>query len=201
MADRPVVLVWAKRLWRCPDPDCQARPWSEEVDEIAPRVALTERARAEICRLVGELGRSVAEVARAFGVSWHRAMAAVRDHGRPRVDHLSRLGAPTALGVDETAFLAASAQHPTLLVTGFVDFDRHRLLDVVEGRTAQGVRGWLAARPAPWLGAIATVTIDPYAGYARGLADGLPQADLVVDHFHAVRLANAALDDVRRRVP
>ena len=22
MADRPVVLVWAKRLWRCPDPDC-----------------------------------------------------------------------------------------------------------------------------------------------------------------------------------
>jgi transposase len=149
MADRPVVLVWAKRLWRCPDPDCHARTWSEEVDEIAPRVALTERARAEICRLVGELGRSVAEVARAFGVSWHTAMAAVRDHGRPRVDHLSRLGAPTALGVDETAFLAASAQHPTLLVTGFVDLDRHRLLDVVEGRTAHGVRGWLAARPAP----------------------------------------------------
>jgi transposase len=200
MADRPVVLVWAKRLWRCPDPGCHARTWSEEVDEIAPRVALTERARAEICRLVGELGRSVAEVARAFGVSWHTAMAAVRDHGRPRVDHLSRLGAPTALGVDETAFLAASAQHPTLLVTGFVDLDRHRLLDVVEGRTAQGVRGWLAARPAPWLGAIATVTLDPYAGYARGLADGLPHADLVVDHFHAVRLANAALDDVRRRV-
>jgi hypothetical protein len=32
------------------------------------------------------------------------------------------------------------------------------------------------------------------------LPDGLPHADLVVDHFHAVRLANAALDDVRRRV-
>jgi transposase len=42
--------------------------------------------------------------------------------------------------------------------------------------------------------------LDPYAGYARGLADGLHHADLVVDHFHAVRLANAALDDVRRRV-
>jgi transposase len=200
MADRPVVLVWAKRIWCCPDRDCPVATWSEEVDEIAPRAALTERARAEICRLVGEAGHSVAEVARSFGVGWHTALAAVRDHGRPRVDHLSRLGAPTALGLDEHSFLAANSEHPTLLVTGFVDLDRHRLLDVVEGRTAQGVAGWLIARPAPWLAAIDTVTLDPYAGYARGLAEGLPHAELVVDHFHAVRLGNAALDEVRRRV-
>jgi transposase len=200
MADRPVVLVWAKRLWRCPDPDCAVGTWSEEVDDIAPRAALTERARAEICCLVGEAGHSVAQVARDFGVGWHTAMAAVRDHGRPRVDHLSRLGAPRALGVDEHSFLAATAEHPTLLVTGFVDLDRHRLLDVVPGRTAQGVSGWLAARLAPWRATIRAVALDPYAGYARGLADGLPHAELVVDHFHAVRLANAALDEVRRRV-
>src|ERR671910_3117512 len=200
LADRPVVLVWAKRLWRCPDPDCAVGTWSEEVDDIGPRAALTERARAEICRLVGEAGRSVAQVAREFGVGWHTAMAAVRDHGRPRVDHLSRLGVPRALGLDEHSFLAASAEHPTLLVTGFVDLDRHRLLDVVEGRTAQGVSGWLAARPAPWRAAIRAVTFDPHAGYARGLSDGLPHAELVVDHFHAIRLGNAALDEVRRRV-
>jgi transposase len=139
MADRPVVLVWAKRLWRCPDPDCAVGTWSGQVDEIAPWAALTERARAEICRLVGEAGQSVAQVARRFGVGWHTAMAAARDHGRPRVDHLSRLGAPTALGVDEHSFLAATTEHPTLLVTGFVDLDRHRLLDVIQGRTAQGV--------------------------------------------------------------
>jgi transposase len=147
MADRPVVLVWAKRPWRCPDPDCAVGTWSEEVDDIAPRAALTERARAEICRPVGEAGRSVAQVARGFGVGRHTAMAAVRDHGRPRVDHLSRLGAPRALGVDEHSFLAATAEQSTQLVTGFVDLDRHRLLDVVRGRTAQGVAGWLAARP------------------------------------------------------
>jgi transposase len=86
------------------------------------------------------------------------------------------------------------------LVTGFVDLDRHRLLDMVEARTAQGVSDSLAARPAPWLAAIGTVTLDPYAGHARGLAEGLPHARVVVDHFHAVRLANGALDEVRRRV-
>jgi transposase len=200
IAGRPVVLVWRKRLWRCPDPDCVMGTWSEDVDEIAPRTCLTERARAEICRLVGEDGRPVAQVARDFGVGWHTAMAAVRDHGRPRVDHLSRLGGPSALGLDETAFLAASPTRSTVLVTGFVDLDRHRLLDVVEGRTGRAVSEWLATKPQRWLDGIGVATLDPYRGYAHGLATGLPHADLVIDHFHAVRLANVALDRVRRRV-
>jgi transposase len=71
---------------------------------------------------------------------------------------------------------------------------------VGHGRRRLRVSGWLAARPTPWRAAIDAVTLDPYAGYARGLADGLPHAELVVDHFHAVRLANAALDEARRRV-
>jgi hypothetical protein len=42
--------------------------------------------------------------------------------------------------------------------------------------------------------------IDPYQPYATAIATGLPDARLVVDHFHVIRLANAALDEVRRRV-
>jgi transposase len=198
--DRPMVLVWRKRIWRCPDADCGVRTWSEETDGIGPRAVLTERARAEICRRVGAEGHSVAQVARTFGVGWHTAMAAVVDHGRPRVDHLSRLRRPSAIGLDETSFLAANASHPTLLVSGFVDLDRHRLIDVVPGRSAEAVATWLRAKPPRWLAGITTAVIDPYSGYALGLADGLPRARLVVDHFHAVRLANQALDEVRRRV-
>jgi transposase len=85
-------------------------------------------------------------------------------------------------------------------VTGIVDLDRHRLIDVVENRTAQGVSAWLDAKPDRWLAGISVVTVDPYQGYANAVRASLAHADLVVDHFHAVRLANAALDDVRRRV-
>jgi transposase len=123
LADRPVVLVWVKRLWRCAQPACPVRTWSEESDEIAPRAVQTEWARAEIAHRVGPAEHSVARAARDFGVCWHAAMAAVRDHGRPRVDHLTRLGAPAAVGLDETSFLAATAEHPSLLVTGIVDLD------------------------------------------------------------------------------
>jgi len=200
VADRPVVLVWRKRTWRCPEPDCPVTSFSEEVDEIAPRSCLTERARAEICRRVGEGGDSVAEVAKAFGVGWHTAWAAVVDHGKPRVDHLSRIGAPSALGVDETAFLKANHEHPTLLVTGFVDLDRHCLVDIVPGHSAKVVTEWLEAKPGKWKLGIRLVALDPFRGYAKGIREGLPHARQVVDHFHVIRLANAALDDVRRRV-
>ena len=199
LADRPVVLVWAKRIWRCAESACPAGTWSEESDQIAPRAVLTERARAEIARRVGPGEHSVARAARDFGVSWHAAMAAVRDHGRPRVDHLARLGAPAAVGLDETSFLAATAERPRLLVTGIVDLDNGRLIDVLPARSAVAVTDWLAGKPAPWLAGIRHVVIDPYQPYATAVARGLPGARLVVDHFHVIRLANAALDEVRRR--
>lgn len=200
IAGRPVVLVWHKRIWRCPDPDCDRNTWTERCDAIAPRAALTERARAEACRRVGEDEDSVAEVARCLGVGWHTVMAAVRDHGQPLIDHPNRLAGVRALGLDETRFLAATAAHPSLFVTGFIDLDRAQLLDVAPGRSANVVRAWLHERGDAWLDDIDVVALDPFRGYATGLLEHLSHARVVVDHFHAVRLANRAIDDVRRRV-
>ena len=200
IAGEPVMLVWAKRIWRCPDPDCVAKTWSEACDEIAARAVLTERARAEIARRVGPGQESVAKVAATFGVAWATAMEAVRDHGRPRIDHLSRLGAPTAIGLDETSFLAATASHPTMLVTGILDLDRGQLVDIIPARSAAAVQDWLDTKPTRWGERISHVVIDPYQPYATAVANRLPDARLVVDHFHIVRLANTALDEVRRRV-
>jgi hypothetical protein len=52
LADRPVVLVWVKHIWRCPEPACAVRTRSEESDQIAPQAVLTERpgARSPSCR-------------------------------------------------------------------------------------------------------------------------------------------------------
>ncbi len=44
------------------------------------------------------------------------------------------------------------------------------------------------------------VALDPFRGYANSLLAQLGHATVVLDHFHAVRLANTAVDDVRRRV-
>jgi transposase len=80
-----------------------------------------------------------------------------------------------------------------------VDLEGGRLLDVVADRTRAPVDGWLGARPRDWLAAVATVALDPWRGYASALVAPLGHATVVVDHFHAIRLANMVVDQVRRR--
>ena len=148
----------------------------------------------------GPPNRSVACVARDLGVGWSTVMAAVADHGRPLVDDPKRTAQTCALGLDEIAFLRANARRHTTFATNFVDLDRGRLLDVVPGRSAKAVHDWLATRSPQWRAGVATVAIDPFRGYANGVAVHLGRFTVVVDPFHVIALANRAIDDVRRRV-
>jgi transposase len=196
---RPVVLAWRKRIWRCIEPACGVRTWTEQRVAIRPRAVLTERARAEACRRVGKDAHAVAAVARDLGVGWATIMRAVADHGTPLVDDPTRLEDVTALGLDETSLLKATRRAPTRYVTGLVDLEQGRLLDVVADRTRAAVDRWLDARSRDWLAQIGTVALDPWRGYASALVVPLGHATVVVDHFHAIRLANAVVDQVRRR--
>jgi transposase len=193
-----VVLAWRKRIWRCAEPAC-VRTWTERVAAIHPRAVLTQRARAEACRRVGKDAHAVAAVARDLGVGWATVMRAVAEHGIPLVDDAARLEGVVALGLDETSFLKATRLAPTQWVTGLVDLEGGRLLDLVADRTRAAVDGWLQARPRAWLAQVATVALDPWRGYASALVAPLGHATVVVDHFHAIRLANAAVDQARRR--
>jgi transposase len=196
---RPVVLVWRKRLWRCREPDCGVRTWTERATAIRPRALLTERAGAEACRRVGKDAHAVAAVARDLGVGWATVMRAVHEHGTPLVDDAARLEGVAALGLDETTFLKATRVAPTRYVTGLVNLEGGRLLDVVADRTRAAVDDWLGGRPHAWLAQVGTVALDPWRGYANALTARLGHATVVVDHFHAIRLANAVVDQVRRR--
>jgi hypothetical protein len=129
------------------EPACGVRTWTERVAAIGPRAVLTQRARAEACRRVGKDAHAVAAVARALGVGWATVMRAVGDHGTPLVDDAARLEGVVALGLDETSFLKATRLTPTRWVTGLVDLERGRLLDLVIDRTRAAVDGWLHARP------------------------------------------------------
>jgi transposase len=193
VAGRPVTLIWVKRVWRCVESRCAVRTWSELSEHIGSRVSLTERARSEACRRVGEDGYDVAAVAVEYGVGWHTIMRAVRDHGRPLVEDPTRLAGVAALGVDETAFLAATGTHPTEFVTGIVALNgRPRLLDVVPGRSGKALSDWVAGRGQAWRDGIAVAALDPFRGYATALRTQLPAAVRVLDAFHVTRVRHEA---------
>jgi transposase len=198
--DRPVTLVWVKRVWRCGYRLCEQQTWTEAHPAIAPRSSWTERARAQACRRVGRDGHSVAAVAREFGVGWATVMAAVREHGARLFKRAQPGASASAIGVDETAFSRASAIRPTVFATGIVDLHRGRLIDIAEGRSRKVLADWLSAQPAEWAAGIEVAALDPFRGYGLALSVSLPNAVRVLDPFHVVRLGFAAVDDVRRRV-
>ena len=87
--------------------------------------------------------------------------------------------------------------------TGFVDLAGDQgLLGQREGRTGAAVIDWLSERSDEFRAGVRFVAIDPAAVYASAVRTPglLPNATLVVDHFHLVKLANDALTKVRRRV-
>ena len=204
-----ISVVWHKRRWRCTEPACARLSFTEAIGEVPAGRRTTGRLRRAIGSAVGDACRSVAEVADSFGVSWPTAHAAVvagaeQTAGEPE---------PTAvLGIDETrrgkprwARDEESGRWvPTdAYDTGFVDLaGRQGLLGQVSGRTSSCVVTWLRARPPEFREAIRFVAIDPAAVYAKAIrTPGLvPNATVVVDHFHLVKLANDAVTKVRRRV-
>ncbi len=197
---RTVRLVWMKRRWRCADPDCLAKTWTEDTEHVAPRAVLTLRAGAEATRQVGELAMPVAMVARELSVCWWTVMNAVVLHGTPLVDDPKRVGKVKALGIDETTFLSANRERSTVYATGMVDLERRKIIDMVEGNSASDLRRWCAAQDPAWLAGVRVVATDLAESYRAGTAPHLDHAVRVADPFHVVRVANRCVDKVRRRV-
>jgi transposase len=84
---------------------------------------------------------------------------------------------------------------------GFVDVTGGQgLLGQVEGRTSTAVTDWLGQRLPAWREQVRYVAIDMCSVFVCAVRAALPQATIIVDHFHLVQLANTALTEVRRRI-
>ncbi len=206
--ERGISVVWHKTRWRCKERSCVRGSFTEAIDEVPSGRRTTGRLRRAIGAAVGDACRSVAEVSTSFGVSWPTAHAAFVEHA----DALLTTPQPTTmLGIDETRrgkprWVRDSVEEPWRRIdpydTGFVDLAGDQgLLGQREGRTSKTVVDWLREQTPEFRDAIEFVAIDPTAVYAAAVrTEGLlPNARLVVDHFHLVKLANDCVTKVRRR--
>ena len=71
---------------------------------------------------------------------------------------------------------------------------------MVEGRSKQAFKQWLAERPQAWRDGVEVVAMDGFTGFKTATTEELPDAVAVMDPFHVARLAGDALDRCRRRV-
>ena len=187
--DRPTVLVWTKRRFRCDTPGC-VRSFTESTAEVPPRRRVTARLCAAIARAA--VDRSTAAVARSFRVGWATAWRAIAAVARAKLARRP-VGPPRLLGVDETTFRRYRSY-----MTGLVDLESSRLWDFIEGRSKKVLVDRLEALGES-VHSIEAVVIDPYAGYKAAVREQAPRATRIADRFHIARLAGQALSDVRCR--
>jgi transposase len=204
--EEPLAVRWYKRQFRCRERGCPRRAFTESIPELPARARVTGRLRRAAAAAVDEHG-SVRAAAAGHGISWPVVHGAFVAHADERlVDP-----APVAvLGIDETRrgrprwerdSDSGAWRRLERFETNFVDLAGDGgLLGQTAGRTAASVVAWLDARGAAWKAAVRVVAMDPCATYRRAVQEALPQARIVADHFHLVRLANDAVTRVRQRV-
>jgi transposase len=82
-------------------------------------------------------------------------------------------------------------------LTSVVDHARGRIVWCAPGRNYQTLQAFFAL-----LGdrraSIRAVSIDTSGGYEQAIRDALPEAEIAFDPFHVIRLAQRAVDQVRR---
>lgn len=198
---RPARLVWHKRRWSCPARTCGIGSFTEQAPAIAAtRLVMTDRAGRWVTEQVGRRGRPVIDLARELGCDWHTINDTVIAYGTPLVEDPARIGAVEALGLDEVLFARLGRWRTLAWSTSIVDVNAGQLLDLIEGRSSAGACAWLAGRDQDWLDAIRWAVLDLSGPWRLAFNTMLPDAVQVADPFHLVKLANARLDEVRRRV-
>lgn len=136
---------------------------------------------------------TVADLAAVTGLSWDTVKDIVkahleRTHGHPRLKALRRLS------IDEL-YVGRQKKFYTLVI----DLDSGHIVWVAKGRGADALRRfWRALRLAK--AKIEAVAMDMSAAYWAAVAEHLPDAAVVFDRFHIVKLVNEKLDDLRREM-
>jgi transposase len=105
-----------------------------------------------------------------------------------------------AAGVTDVAVDETAARRGHDYITLFVDIDKAKVLFVAEGKDAETVAAFAEDLTAHGGDpeAIREVCIDMSPAFIKGVAEHLPQAGVTFDKFHAVKIVNDAVDEVRR---
>jgi transposase len=90
---------------------------------------------------------------------------------------------PHVLGIDEHSFNKKQGY-----ATTFCDLRKHKVFDIVKGRSARDLSSYL--RDLPGKDRVKVVCMDLSSSYKKLIQEYFPQAKIVADRFHVIRLIN-----------
>ncbi len=183
-ANRCVIECELRRL-RCPhcgvhlEPVPWARPGARHTRDLEDVVAWLAQQMAKT------------QITGLLRIGWDTVGHIVE---RVVADHLDegRLQGLVAIGVDEISYRRGQRY-----LTSVVDHEAGAIVWCAPGRNAQTLQAFfdlLGERKS----SIRAVSIDMSGGYEKAIREEIPQAEVCFDPFHVIRLAQRAVDQVRR---
>lgn len=97
--------------------------------------------------------------------------------------HIKERHCPSVLGIDEHFF-----SKKTKFATTLCDLRKHKVFDVVPGRSSADLKDYLMKLPGKER--VKVVCIDLSSSYRSLIKQYFPQAKIVADRFHVIRLLN-----------
>lgn len=191
------IGLWGSKVWlegeirrlrckKCETVVTEAVPWARHSSDF------TKSFEDAVALLAQQTSKTA--VAVLTGISWatvgNIAERVVAEHLDP-----DRFCGIKRIAVDEISF---RKRHRYLTVV--TDHDSRKVIWVAEGKSSEVLKGFFTEIGADACEAIEIATIDMSAAYRKAILEGLPNAKIVFDHFHVAKLANEALNEVRREL-
>jgi transposase len=187
-----VLKIWKKRYF-CPQ--CK-RPRTEPVDGVLPGRRTTQRFRRWVMQMASQYS-SLEAVCREAKVSRDFAYRAFYEQ-LDLESRKNRYAWPTTIGIDEHSFKKHPDYGGTAFASMIVDHKNKRTMEVVEGKTSAALESQLAYIPGRENVKWASLDLcDPFKKFCKTF---FPNAKLVADPFHVLRLLTPEINKKRKEI-
>lgn len=131
-------------------------------------------------------------VSQILGIAWSTVGSIARRLMAEKLED-RRFDDLRQIGVDEISY---QRHHKYLTVV--VNHETGKVVWAAEGKSSEVLKGFFEQLGRERLAQIEVVSMDLSAAYQKAVTEAVPQAEIVFDKFHVARLAQKALDEVRR---
>jgi transposase len=166
-----------------------SKPFTEELSWILPRQRKTVEAEQQIIHSLR--GQSFKSVSEKEGISYGVSKRVLKRCLNPEQVRWPESG-EIWLGIDAHSFRGAK------LVNTVTEVRSRRPLTILPDNRKETVKRFLRNIPAETKERVREVCIDMESMLLAAVEEELPQASVVVDHFHLIQDANVRMDEARR---
>jgi transposase len=181
-----LILEYAPRRVECPT--CGVRvelvPWARPGSRFT-------KPFEEMTAYLAQITNKTA-VSEMMGISWRTVGNIVKRVVAEKLDP-KRLEGLKRIGVDEFSYRKRHRY-----ITTVVDHDKHRIVWAAKGKSSETLDAFFDELGEERAKQIEIVTIDMSAAFIKSITAKAPQAKIVYDLFHVLKLASDAVDEVRR---